>query len=88
MNKVKNMPKTGIKISKNKVSEFIETKFGSRAVSDMNKSRVIALPKVALSNMCDNSEPTRLEVSLVQKQGEQFIKLSPCTCGNPKGGKK
>jgi hypothetical protein len=88
MDKTKIMPKNGKKSTKNQVSEFIETKFGSRAVSEMNKSRVIALPKVALSNMCNNSEPTRLEVSLVQKQGEQYIKLSPCTCEISKGEKK
>ena len=58
-------------------SPFIETKFGSRAVSEMNHSRVLALPKVALNNMCDSGPPKRMDVTLVQKGDESFLKLSP-----------
>lgn len=72
-----------------KASEFIETKFGSRAISEMNHSRVVALPKIALNNLCGTSEPKRMDVSLVQNnKGEQFLKLSPCACEKPKGSKK
>ena len=49
----------------------------------MNKSRIIALPKIALSNLCGSDQPTRLEVILVQKKDDKFIKLVP-SCPKPK----
>ena len=64
------------KLQSNSDSEFIETKFESRAVSKMNKSRVITLPKVALSNLCGSNDPCRLDVTLVQKGKQKFIKLA------------
>lgn len=67
-------------------SNFSETKFGSRAISEMNKSRVITLPKVALSNLCGSNDPCRLDVTLVQKGKQKFIKLtlSQCEIGDTK----
>lgn len=58
----------------NSNSELMITDFGIRAISNQNFSKVVALPKTALEN-CEN--PTHLNVTLVQQNGEKFLKLSP-----------
>lgn len=50
--------------------------FGTRAVSDQNFSKIVALPKQALTN-CGIDKRHRVRVQLVQEKGEKFIKLSP-----------
>ena len=62
------------------ISDFNETKFGSRVISVMNKSRVITLPKVALNNLCRINDSCRLDVTLVQDGKQKFIKLTPSQC--------
>ena len=58
-------------------SEFIETEFGTRKVSHINQSRMIALPKMALQNACGTTDNLSMNVSLVQKGKEKFLKLVP-----------
>ena len=58
-------------------SEFIETEFGTRKVSHINQSRMIALPKMALQNACGTTDDLSMTVSLVQKGKEKFLKLVP-----------
>lgn len=62
-------------------SEPIIVDFNSRAICDQNFSKVIALPKTALANLGENI--TRVNVKLVQENGERYIKISPI---NNKGG--
>jgi len=54
--------------------ESMVTDFGTRAISNQNFSKVVALPKTALEN-CGN--PTLLNVKLVQENGAKFLKLTP-----------
>jgi len=67
--------------------------FGKRAVSNQNFSKMVALPKMALANCsCDGREVKAVDVQLVQKGDEKFIKLIP-VCNdkeqnNKKGEKK
>lgn len=61
-------------------SEPIVVGFGSRAVCDQNFSKVIALPKTALANLGDNI--ARVDVKLVQENGERYIKISPIKGGD------
>ena len=58
-------------------SEFIETEFGTRKVSHINQSRMIALPKMALQNACGTTDGLTMTISLVQKGKEKFLKLVP-----------
>jgi len=58
-------------------SEFIETEFGTRKVSHINQSRMIAIPKMALINACGTADNLTVKVSLVQKGKEKFLKLVP-----------
>ncbi len=55
-------------------SEPIETDFGQRQVSHQNFSRIVALPKIALQNCGIESQ---VIVTLVQQNGERYLKLSP-----------
>lgn len=50
--------------------------FGTRKISDQNFSKMIALPKTALAN-CSREEIARVNVQLVQDNGEKYIKLTP-----------
>lgn len=50
--------------------------FGTRKISDQNFSKMIALPKTALAN-CSPEEIARVNVQLVQDNGEKYIKLTP-----------
>ena len=58
-------------------SEFIETEFGERKVSHINQSRMIAIPKMALQNVCGTTDYLTMKVSMVQKGKEKFLKLVP-----------
>lgn len=63
----------------NQDSEFIETDFGTRSISQQNFSRIVALPKQALAN-CGTDKNMKVKVSLVQNKGKKFLKLTPiCT---------
>ncbi len=58
-------------------SEFIETEFGTRKVSHINQSRMVAIPKLALQNVCGTTDNLTVKVSLVQRGKEKFLKLVP-----------
>ena len=60
--------------SKTRPEEPIETDFGQRQVSHQNFSRIVALPKIALQNCGIKSQ---VSVTLVQQNGEKFLKISP-----------
>lgn len=51
------------------------TDFGNRTISTQNFSRIVALPKTALINC--GIESTKVNVKLVQQDGEKFLKLTP-----------
>ena len=59
------------------VSEFLETDYGPRKVSHINQSRMIAIPKMALKNVCGTADHLTVNVSMVQKGKERFLKLVP-----------
>jgi len=50
--------------------------FGTRKISNQNFSKMIALPKTALAN-CSPNEIARVNVKLVQDNGEKYLKLTP-----------
>jgi len=55
--------------------------FGDRQLNKQNMSRTVVLPKTALKNCgfdLDDDE-TRVNVSLVERDDEKFIKISPIT---------
>jgi len=60
----------------NKKSNIIETDFGIRTISNQNFSKMVALPKTALKN-CSNDKILKVNVKLVQNNGEKFLKLTP-----------
>ena len=66
--------------TKDSISEPVITDFGDRRVSQQNFSKIVALPKTALTNCGINSQ---VNVQLVQTTKERFLKLSPT-----KGDKK
>ena len=70
------MKKTKTKTKQNSI-ETID--FGSRKICNQNKSKVIAIPKLALANL--NSSSSKVRVELVQEKGKRFIKLSPVRRG-------
>jgi len=53
--------------------------FGDRQLNRQNMSRTVVLPKTALKNCgCDlDGDDTKVNVSLVQRDDEKFIKISP-----------
>lgn len=51
------------------------TDFGTRAISSQNFSKIVTLPKTALTNC--GIETTKVNVKLVQDNGEKYIKLTP-----------
>lgn len=60
--------------------EGIEIDFGTRTISKINTSRMVALPHEALSNLSNAKmdEMQKVNVQLVQdKDGDRYIKLSP-----------
>jgi len=69
-----------------KTAESI-TDFGSRQVNHQNFSRTVVLPKTALQNCGCNLDDRdiKVNVTLVQKDDEKFIKLTPiCKTGENK----
>lgn len=68
---------TGVKTSRKQTEHDFEPlvmDFGTRTISDQNFSKMVALPKTALTN-CGN--PEKVNVKLVQQDGEKFLKLTP-----------
>jgi len=64
-----------------KLREALESiiDFGDRQLNKQNMSRTVVLPKTALKNCgfdLDNDE-TRVNISLVERDDEKFIKISP-----------
>ena len=69
----------GVKRAKNKKLDSnspMVTDFGNRAISSQNFSKIVTLPKTALTN-CGAGETARVNVKLVQDNGERYIKLTP-----------
>jgi len=64
------------KTSKNNIKGNVVIDFGNRAVSNQNYSKMIALPKTALKN-CSIDKIMKVNVKLVQNNGEKFLKLTP-----------
>ena len=65
----------------------MEIEFGSRKLNTQNFSKTVVLPKEVLVNCgCDmNDNDIMLDVTLVQKDGERYIKLTPvCKTGDEK----
>ena len=62
--------------SKTKKSNYVETDFGTRTISNQNFSKIVALPKQALAN-CGLDTTMKVNVKLVQNGKEKFLKLSP-----------
>ena len=76
--------KNSIKKSNSKTSKTeLVTDFGTRKINKQNLSRTVVLPKIALSN-CGNAIADQVQVQLVQKNGESFLKLIPI-CAPKKG---
>ncbi len=54
------------------------TDFGERKVNTQNFSKTVVLPKQALSNCgCNLDKDVKVNVQLVQRGNEKFIKLIP-----------
>lgn len=73
--------RTTSKQNQNTDSEFIETDFGIRSISSQNFSKIVALPKQALAN-CNPGKNMKVHVSLVQGNGEKYLKLTPVCSTN------
>jgi len=68
----------GLKQVKNKTAVSnppMITDFGNRTISSQNFSKIVTLPKTALTNC--GKEATKVNVKLVQDNGERYIKLTP-----------
>lgn len=64
---------------KNQKSNVLEIDYGTRAISNQNFSKMVAIPKQALANCCQG-KAERVNVKLVQSGKEKFLKLTPiCT---------
>ena len=63
-----------IRTNKASMSQPVITDFGNRKVSQQNFSKIVALPKTALTNCGIES---LVNVQLVQTTKERFLKLSP-----------
>lgn len=72
---VKNANK-GKNKKQNSNGEPIVMDFGSRKISNQNFSKMMAIPKPALSNLCQE-EVEEVNVQLVQQNGERYLKLTP-----------
>lgn len=75
-NKQNNKNQTKNKPDNNSKSVIVD--FGIRAIVNQNKSKLVALPKTALTNC---GEFTQVRVQLVQESGTKHIKLVPITGG-------
>jgi len=73
----------------NQTAETI-TDFGNRQLNRQNFSRTVVLPKTALKNCgCDpESSEVKVNVSLVQKDDERFIKIVPVCNDKEQNNKK
>jgi len=61
-----------------KNAKEVTTDFGERKVNTQNFSKTVVLPKQALSNCgCNLDEDIKVNVQLVQRGNEKFIKLIP-----------
>ncbi len=68
----------GLKQAKSKTAvnnHPMVTDFGNRTISSQNFSKIVTLPKTALTNC--GKEATKVNVKLVQDNGERYIKLTP-----------
>jgi len=67
-------------VSKKRINQSrsspVETDFGTRAISNQNFSKMVALPKQALAN-CGTGKTMRVNVKLVDDNGKKFLKLTP-----------
>ena len=72
-------------MSRKQISKNAETitDFGTRQLNKQNFSRTVVLPKTALSNCGCNldDKDIKVNVTLVQKDDEKFIKLTPVCKG-------
>jgi len=76
---------TGKKSQKQDQNQELEVDFGNRKVTSQNFSKLVALPKEALRGCGCNLEDKniKVDVKLVQKDGEKYIKLTPvCSEGS------
>ena len=65
-----------------KNAKEVTTDFGERKVNTQNFSKTVVLPKQALSNCgCNLDEDIKVNVQLVQRGSERFIKLIPVCDG-------
>jgi hypothetical protein len=81
--------KIGVKHAKKtavSTSEPMITDFGTRTISSQNFSKIVALPKTALTNC--GIEYKMVNVKLVQDNGERYIKLTPICQAKEKGEEK
>ena len=61
-----------------KNAKEVTTDFGERKVNTQNFSKTVVLPKQALSNCgCNLDKDIKVNVQLVQRGNEKFIKLIP-----------
>ena len=64
--------------SKNNDKDEVSIDFGERKINSQNFSKTVVLPKTALTGCgCDLDEDLKVNVQLVQNNGEKFIKLIP-----------
>jgi len=72
----------------NQTAESV-TDFGTRQLNQQNFSRTVVLPKTALQNCGCNldDKDLKVNVTLVQKDDEKFIKITP-VCEAQTGTKK
>ena len=62
---------------RNKENE-VAIDFGERKVNTQNFSKTVVLPKTALTGCgCNLEDNLKVDVQLVQKDGEKYIKLTP-----------
>ena len=65
------------------------TDFGERKVNTQNFSKTVVLPKQALSNCgCNLDKDVKVNVQLVQRGSEKFIKLIPVCDPNESADEK
>ena len=79
---------TGVKTSKRQTDhdfESIVMDFGNRTISDQNFSKIVALPKTALTNC---GSPAKVNVKLVQQEGEKYLKLTPLPLPQKRSGSR
>ncbi len=64
--------------SKNNDKNEVSIDFGERKINSQNFSKTVVLPKTALTGCgCNLDEDLKVNVQLVQSNGEKFIKLIP-----------